>query len=469
MDWSAINLISDDEVCYCLTKRQATVLLGLTEYLSWSKRWENLGSTTRSELVDFKEEIQHRLLQMNCIQTRQSIIDPCILEMSTDGGDTWSLLFDYNKCLPSGVTDLVQQHSQDIIDALNTQYNGTPESVAPDLDYDGGADDSIRNDLICVAIHLIVQTMVTAEIERRARDSAGWVSFANLLETGAILLLGAATGGIAFAAAAAAAFLTIAADVWIDLSELVLNDDDAQDLVACCMYDAVRGNDLTFTAFSESLDSCGFTGGTFESQLAGAIAPLLGDLDVYLTFLKLLQDYWDLAKAGFLEGACPCPDDTWCVTHDFTADDGGWVKATTPYNGGGIYGGSGWAHEDLVMGNGQRRRTVHIKKLVTSGIITKISMVADLSIGFYQDNGNAVVIATTDTGVSTNVYAKTNLTASQGTDITYEWEDVVGETADEIRLFFRSSYDFTSPYVFEGNILVKSVEICGNNPQPPEV
>jgi len=472
MDWAAINQIDDTNVSFCLTRRQATALLGLTEYLAWQTRWTNLGATTLADLNDFKEEIQSRLLDMDCLRFRQDPTDPCMLQISYDSGSTWSDAFDYGSCLPAGLIDIINQNAQDIIDALNTLYDGTPESIAPDLEY-GDGDDSIRDDLICVAIHLIVQTMVDAEIERRARDSSGWVSFANLLEASAVLLFGAATGGIALAAAIAAGFLTIAADVWIDLSEAVLNDDDAQDKVACCMYNAVRGNDLTFTAFSTSLDDCGFTFGSYEAQLAGAIAPLLNDLDVYLTFLKLLQDYWDLAKAGFLDSACPCAD-TFCHTEDWTTGPLAWAGISPdPTNeAAGVHvPATGWQHEDIVVTTNEHRRSINIEKsFATAFTLTKLSMVLNMTRHSSLPNGFTETVFLVDDGVgTTNVLAYSKPNAPVGTDVTHAWEDIGGELCERIQLFYRVSYDTTSPYTYGGDILLKNLIICGDGDKPPEL
>lgn len=469
MDWGAIQQIDDTESIFCLTRQQATALLGITEYLGWFKRWENTGSDDWTVIHDFKFAIQTRLLNMDC-----------------------------DICAP--LADCIDNNG-DVHNALNTflQNNGYGTGGGnPELPLsDGTLEENLlpdgytcSNDAafgMSVAIVDSINEAVTEVLEAIE-------ILTNPLELVAELADNVPGFGV----------LAAGGDVINWIQDTAKENYDAawstvvRDELACRIWCEFKADcDLSFdTIWGVYLDESGIVPPTetdLESWLLWLIdiifidnlqtvstVSLLGLLAMryggkfgeFVLGIRSLQMIMRLSEDetnsdwDILCDDCP---NIWCVDTDFTINDGGWVLPPSPPHGAGIYGGSGWAHDDIILPSGQRRRTVHIEHPFTSSEITTVKMIADFTIGFYQNTGAAVVIALVDTGSGTNVYQKDNTEAAQGTNITYEWNDPAGETADKIRLFFRSSYDDDSPYVFEGNVLLKSVQICGQDPQPPEL
>jgi hypothetical protein len=157
----------------------------------------------------------------------------------------------------------------------------------------------------------------------------------------------------------------------------------------------------------------------------------------------------------------------WCIDTDWTLGASGWAKAAS--EGAGTLGGSGWVHEDIIVG-AERRRSVNITKSFTSALVKRIDLLADHTQGFFLDNTTALIFVTEDSSVRTDVLSILRDDMPDGSDLNFVYEDLAtGQQMDYIGLFCRSSKDNTAPYVFEGNILFKSVQICGDNPEPGDL
>jgi len=163
----------------------------------------------------------------------------------------------------------------------------------------------------------------------------------------------------------------------------------------------------------------------------------------------------------------PCGPD-WCITHDWTIDAQGWTVVTTP-QAAGVLIGTGWQHTDIITPSDERRRSVRIEKAFTSALVTKIDLLLDHTQGLFHDNTGAFIYVTELSTVITNVYTLLRDDMTDGNDQQITWQDGAGQQMDELEIFIRSSKDITVPYAYGGNILLKSIEICGNDPEPGDL
>jgi len=465
INWDGIQEISDSLACFCLTKQQATTLLGLTPYLRWLTRWDTEGILTQTELDNFVDDLEYRLLQMNCIQYRQSPINPCQWEISYDEGQTWALLFDMELCLApllADIGDLVTTESERILKELHEKYTGTAQSISDKLVYDASGNDVFRNDSLCALTRIIVPAMCQAELQRRDEQAEVWSEVGDILRSIGQVALAFGQTYITLGTGIASAFLEFASVAWQGVSDIVLQDETAQGLVACCMYNSLKGSTITESAFSQSLQNCNFTFGTYESQIAGAIEPMLDSLDFYLSFLQQWADMYDFAKAGFLSD-CPCEPD-WCHTFDFSIDDGGFIVDNDYLNNPGLYApATAWIPTDTSDDDGHLNRSVGISRALGGEFnVTRVIMTFDYSRGQF-DSGilNAWAIADADEAVLTAVSFDN---ATNGNGQSLEWNGDID--SDKIRILLRTSKDEDAPYNVTGSALLLSVEICGNGTEP---
>lgn len=287
---------------------------------------------------------------------RQNPSNPCLLEYSKNDGATWLPMFDYSLCFDARgpsladiniIVDLINQVTIDIA-ILNNIYDGTPESIAPDMDYDGGAGDENRDETLCAALHLTMRIVAQAGIERAeekesfVEDVIGLVRDL-LIGIGGILLIlaGFPAASAAFRKIAVALFaggLTLVIkDFIIQADKAAFEDEVALREVSCCVFEALKGADVTETAFNNALS----TPCAWESEHSPRVAELwhllAQERDFYLSFLDALQETYAVQQAG---AELPCDCETWEHTFDFTADDGGF-ELSIPGRGQYV-AASGW-------------------------------------------------------------------------------------------------------------------------------
>jgi len=344
INWANLAEIDDDECDFCLTKRQATALLAFTEYFRWHTRWSELGGTTTTDLNEFANDIEARLLDMTCLQPtifQQSPDDDCLLEQSIDGGETWTPAFNFGTCIAPmvrDVTQVVDSRANEILDALLDMYDGTAGSISENVIYDASGDDVFRDNALCAITQIIVDAMVNAEIDRRVLEREAWDNVGDLLQTIGVVALGFGQVWITLGAGIARAFIEVATTAWAAVDSVHLSNEDARDNVACAMYNAMKGATPTQSRFQTSLDATTFFILSPEWWITQAIRPMLGELEFYLSFLQVWGEIYPFAKAGLLD-ACSCPEDDWRVDW---LDGFGEAPNTTPlpqttYDGGNDY------------------------------------------------------------------------------------------------------------------------------------
>jgi len=135
-------------VCVRLSNKLVPYLLGLLEMY----RWEDKLKGTPQEVVDGLGLFQNLLIALtegNCtgdsmpFQLRQNPVNSCQLQQSLDGGQTWTLAFDYGQCQPdmnkarspieaqNYLAPMYEEQEQYLTDWNTNGY----ANIAPDFDY----------------------------------------------------------------------------------------------------------------------------------------------------------------------------------------------------------------------------------------------------------------------------------------------------------------------------------------------
>jgi len=315
IDWGNLQDIDDDIVSVCLTKREATALLGLTPYLGWSSRWKNLGTTTPEDLKDFQFAIEHRLLTMSCTKFRTDPANDCIIQISYDEGDTWATLWDASLCMIETMQPMMDAQNQQLLKDLVDLYETEGVPGWEKLIYDGSDDDEFRDYALCNALQVLLQGLVDSEIARRARVGLWWDDVTEAMTIAAGLIALIPIPGAVFLAAAtafAAAFIKKAAPIWEAINIAVLQDADAVEEVACSMYNDMKGVTPTFSSFKTSLDNPDYSPISNAAIIGNAMHPLIQELESFVAFLELWQNLYGYAEGGFLD-SCVCPEEEWTV------------------------------------------------------------------------------------------------------------------------------------------------------------
>lgn len=312
---------------YLVNESWAKLIMGFVSWMSTVAVWDNASEDDHAGIQGILEFLSQDGISVGLFELRQSTVDPCLLEQSIDGGYNWTTAFDFALCANGGMTSTELASA---IDDYNTFVAGIDDTLAthaPSMIYDDTDDDDIRDLALCGALQYLLPSICSQELQAReliagGMQIAGMIGF--LISAG----LAIATGGLSLAleVAIASALVIGGFQLFASLSESVLTDRDAMELVACCQYQSLRGSDLTKTDFEESADNCGFTFGTNEAQLAGAIAQVITNEYYYSLFLDMLEETYKLAELGLI--VCNCPDYN-AYEWDFTVDNGGFVQWST--------------------------------------------------------------------------------------------------------------------------------------------
>ena len=424
-DFEKLFAQGDTSRAYCLTDFQVAWLLSNTEYFAWHTRWENC-PCTESDMLALKAEMEYNL--MNCVD-----IQPYQVQYLYDS----------------------QQASE--LDALQALWDAdpTPSAVNPLTpdDYYSGDGSQDRIDALCTACKIYVYSYAQNWVQK-AQITLGIVAVVGLVAS--ITIVG---GIIASVLVGGLAYIT-------SLALDAMQDTDALDEVACCMYNALNGATITNANFLTCLDGCSFTSGTNEQIARDIIASDLSQFKNWLTFINQIGDSFEYAENGIID--CPCEQDTWSHTFDFTINDGGWVARNIWGTGNcAVYSsGNGWASQDVNDGIAGYRRLVSIE-LPDFGdtFITKVTMHYNLS-GFAYGSGQGSQLGLAVAKFKDTVLvdqAITNMDGlANGTNLTRVND--ADDTADQLKMFLQSSIYTTAIYAGTPLITKVVVEGTGTNP-----
>jgi len=254
----------------------------------------------------YEQECQMYLL-------RQNPDDACQLEQSIDGGDTWTLAFDFGLCIPPA--------TQILLDQLGTIYNNgwQPSPYAPtDTWIHTNGDTVARSDqragALCYAAHQVVG-IICESLVRGYQGAYSLVTLAQAVTAicapFAVILGGAVLGGIAVAIAEIA--LSVVQDMVGD-DIAILQNTDIRETLACVLYEQMSGRPVTAIAFASAFDD-DYSCFTADEQRA------LSLLDAVLSNQEALEQYFIgfsdivaqslVAEQATLLPSCSCGTGSW--------------------------------------------------------------------------------------------------------------------------------------------------------------
>lgn len=424
-DWDILSRYGNTSRAYCLTDFQAAWLLSTTGYMAWSTRWKNC-PCTEQDLIDMKAELDYRL--MECVD-----IQPYQLQYIYDSGQAAEL-----------------DELQALWDADPNPSSVNP--LTPD-DYYSGDDSQDRLDALCTACKIYVYSYAQNWVQK-AQIALGIVAVVGLAAS--ITVVG---GIIASVLVGGLAYIT-------SLALTAMQDKDALNDVACCMYNYLTGKAITNANFLTCLDGCGFTEGSNAAIVRDIVASDLTQFKNWLTFINQIGDSYEYATYGIID--CPCGDGTWEHTFDFEVSDGGWTPSDFGWSVSELatyVPSSGWSYVNTFDGVGSYRRVCGIQIDFADTTITEIEM------SFNYTKGSVIGAA----GTTTAWNIVESLDAANQANNPVNYNSVVNGTptthtltaehlSDQIRVYASSSYQSSATY--SGVVLIKSITVRGIGTNP---
>jgi len=339
---------SDVRHIVCLSPQQLLTLQAITEPLHWLTRWSSpTGVSIDPDVIDaFASELERTLMDTTCLSSLQFRTDPnnsCRIQYSTDGGLTWSTVWDAGVCMtrhqtnPSISTDIYNDARTEIIDQ-RTIYSGNITNIYPNWQYEGGGDDQYRDEALCylirVFINALCDTAIAAADHSLTEDIWGIItSIAGGLKSGYDIFISLVddVGEWALLPAVAVAIGKSAWGIYDTLKSVNIShfqDTSAREEVICTIWCAMQGQTPSFALWQNSLEH--FAGTENGHEIADVISPLLEDEDAFMTQFLAFGDAITVAKSG-VDLGCPCDvedcPEWWCRHFDFGEGEGnlqGW-------------------------------------------------------------------------------------------------------------------------------------------------
>lgn len=318
-------VIDPPTVSFCITvpdeQRHIAAFFGalqtLVNWWSWEKDDEHTATLVaqvwRRVVIDAHEAFYS---QRRCdvpILFRQNVDDSCLLEQSVDGGDTWTLAFDFGLCIPPAI--------QTIADQVGAIYNAgwQPSTFAPNDTWVHSTGDTIaesdgRAEALCYAAKQAVGILCDALIGA----FQGTITLVNLAEAVVTLAtpFAAILGGPALAGiAAAASFMALEYVENMASGDIaILSDPLIRQFLACVLFQQLSSRPVELGAFITAFDD-DFTCRSADEQRA--VELMNGVLSVAETAQRAYNGFSDvmatatLAQRAGVVPSCACPAATW--------------------------------------------------------------------------------------------------------------------------------------------------------------
>lgn len=262
-----------------------------------------------------------------------------LLEYSLDNV-SWNVAYDFSGLLGTTINEQSNTYNE-WYETVTNNYNGTPQSIAPGLTYDGSWKDAARDKSLCVTIRVALDAFraaidthrqVIAGVENYDEAAAATAQVSGLAAAGAVLsaagvaIFGISTAGLGWIAlgAAAGGAAALGVQFWESQNEDLSHwdNDEALENVACFMYNGLAGQNVTLTRWR-----------ALRAQLATYPNPPPGDeieaatqklaknialideksADFYLALISAASTLVDNSPFA---GECEC-DALWDYTFDF--------------------------------------------------------------------------------------------------------------------------------------------------------
>ena len=261
-DYDELSRASDQARLYCLTDFQVAWLMSNVTYYNWMTRWRN-SDAMQVELDSEQAQLEYAL--MTCLQLQPYQLDYIYQIQITEQLVIFNDLYDVG-----GIPDL------------------NPDTPT---DYFDGDSSASRELALCSAVNIYVKSY-----------ASNWVNIAQA--TLGIVIVFGVLASISIVGGVIATILVGGLALMTQTALNAMSDEDALNDVICCMIEGLRDKAVNQTNFENSLDSCGFTGGSNEAIIRDLIASDLDQWDNYLSFLNSLGDAFVLAEIDV--GSCDC-------------------------------------------------------------------------------------------------------------------------------------------------------------------
>lgn len=455
--------------CYRANEEWAKHIMGAVTGLQAWKAWTG----EQDELNEAVQSIMEFMVGEVCAMflLRQSPVSNCLLEQSTDGGDTWTPAFDYSLCMGGGsdasITIYINIAIANLV-VLNQLYIDAGLDITimyPNVEYDSGPQDADRDTALCYSIEALTEGIYNAA-EAVINQQISRVNFLSQVISGLTGGYFASDGNLIAALAQSVVDAIFGTDALEAASDALANAD-ARRAVVCCIYDNLQGNTATYALWQLAGAGCGFGAGTDEELLLDVLTPIFAGLDAYLSWITLLSNGVDLAITGLIGNDCDTCG-TWTAFIDFKLSDGGYVQ----HLGSGciLMGvwtpGVGWVGTNSPVCGGFVRYGSFIDlTFAVPATIGQITQNYDLVKGFnYNPNNTAIWLDRTPQAThrtitsalvdGTNQDESTNNTFFAGVSI--------------LQGGLMSAWN-TVPPVPNGTSILNSMTITGEGPIPPEL
>lgn len=327
--------------CYHIQTDYIALLLGLLDYYAYSDAFVGT-ELEKEQSAGFINSLRLLLMtgNMECgggvlMRIRQSATSDCVLEVSYDGGATWQVGFDFGLCFTTmqAGTDinLVNSFSaiQNQTQALVNEYDGSPGSIAPSMDYDGGYQDTFRDKTVCAAIHQAVQlAAATAGGLMQDLDALLWDVSMKVVRIQEIFIQIAEKiplGSTFEEDLVSRLFWWVAKkhvasqrDYWEEHTPTDrFGDYETRREITCFAYNSMKGFDFTFEKFRGMFHNVATLANvTVDDELF--LTNFVADLEIYLLMLDWMENFNADLIGGVVDFHCPC--DEWeVVVTDFRA------------------------------------------------------------------------------------------------------------------------------------------------------
>jgi hypothetical protein len=313
------NIFDEPLVGFCINAEWAAHFRGVFEALDQPDTW--LG--TDEEIYAARQQLAEAFLVFMgecdmCCGEEIELLQQMIVQNETIITNLTTIVVNQNTTIDNSQV-VINQNDQTIIEqatniynnqVINNQnmteyntkiYDGTPQSIAPNLgenfDSDGG------DDAICGAVKAYIDKVIN-DYSTRVNLQALAFSIAAGAAT-ALFTLVTAGAGLPLAAVAWGFLSTTAVAGSAGLWNAIAADEAAKRKVYCCMIDSLRGAEITQDNFKTAVLDCGFDPTTSEGRIAGLIQNESNNDGNYLAFLRALG-----ANAGHAADCnCDCEDE----------------------------------------------------------------------------------------------------------------------------------------------------------------
>lgn len=261
---------------------------------------------------------------------RDNPLDMCEVQYSHDGGLTWQTAFRKDNCGLSvgGISITIAQEAITTINNNNIIYAGDIINIAPLWAYTAGVTDiclcwCIRKFVESICLWRMAQMTDNTDLLNISKFAEDAIDIFGIVGIAVTSIggnpLGTAVVGCGWALAKKGFELL---NAHLENDRALFEDEDAREVVACWMYQNLKGATPQYLPWSTSLDN--FVGGDdAENAIMETVKVALGSEDLYVEYLLLVEDLNSLSVSL---PTCPCSDrwehhwdfvthgaDTWAV------------------------------------------------------------------------------------------------------------------------------------------------------------